>query len=198
MSRARAVQLLAAAGALAGVAAKAADESGWRWAADLGSQPAAWLLAVAAVARLSPTAPSAAAGTAVFFASMTAAYYAWADLVQGAGPAVWPLAVTWWLLSVTAVPAYALVVRSASLWPAGRWSPAAGAALALAGGLALAEGVAPDQPVQVVASVVAALVVTTALPVQVRTRAWALALLAPGALLAAAALSAARGAHLLP
>ena len=39
-------------GVLAGVAAKAADESGLRWAADLGSYPAAWVLAVALLGRL--------------------------------------------------------------------------------------------------------------------------------------------------
>lgn len=197
MTRRRsAVPLLALAGALAGVAAKAADKSPWRWADDLGHYPAVWLLAVAAVARLSPTAASAAARSAVFFAAMTAAYYGWTDLVQGAGPAVWRLALVWWVLSTTAVPAYAVVVRAAAVDV--RAAPVAGAALALAGGLALAEGATPDRPVQLVASVLAALVVTTALPVERRTRAWALALLVPGALLAAAPLAAARSIHLLP
>ncbi|TFV44632.1 hypothetical protein [Blastococcus sp. TF02A-35] len=41
----------ALAGVLAGVAAKAADESGWQWAADLGTYPAAWVLAVALLGR---------------------------------------------------------------------------------------------------------------------------------------------------
>jgi len=44
-------------GVLAGVAAKAADESGWRWAADLGSYPAAWVLAVAVIGRSATRAP---------------------------------------------------------------------------------------------------------------------------------------------
>ncbi len=34
-------------GLVAGALAKAADESGLRWAADLGSHPAAWVLVVA-------------------------------------------------------------------------------------------------------------------------------------------------------
>lgn len=42
-----AVGVLALVGGLAGIAAKAADESGVRGAADLGSYPAAWVLAVA-------------------------------------------------------------------------------------------------------------------------------------------------------
>lgn len=197
MTRRRsAVLLLALAGALAGVAAKAADASPWRWAEDLGHFPAAWLLAVAVVARLSPTARSAAVGSAAFFATMTAAYYGWADLVQGAGPAVWPLAVVWWGSSATAVPAYAVLVRAAAV--AVRAAPVAGAALALAGGLALAEGATPGRPVQLVASVVAALAIAGALPAERRTRAVALVLLAPGAVVAAAGLAAARGAGLLP
>ncbi|WP_187279740.1 hypothetical protein [Quadrisphaera setariae] len=202
MTAPRAAVLLGLGGALAGVVAKAADASPWRWAEDLGHHPAAWLLAVAAVARLSPTAGSAAARSAVFFAAMTAAYYGWADLAQGAGPGVWRLALVWWVLSATAVPAYALAVRAAASSQdsaGGRHrAPLAGAALALAGGLALAEGAMPDRPVQLVVSVVVALAITTAVPVQRLTRVWALALLAPGALLATAALAAARGAHLLP
>lgn len=191
-----AVPLLALTGAFAGVAAKAADASACRWAEDLGHYPAAWLLALAAMARLSPTAASAAARSAVFFAVMTAAYYGWADLVQGAGPGVWGLALAWWALSATAVPAYAVLVRAAAV--DARAAPVAGAALALAGGLALAEGRTPDRPVQLVASVVVALVIAGVLPAQPRTRAWALVLLAPGALLASAALAAVRSAHLLP
>jgi len=52
--------LLVVAGVLAGIAAKAADESGRRWAADLGSYPAAWVLAVALIGRCAGT-PRAAA-----------------------------------------------------------------------------------------------------------------------------------------
>jgi hypothetical protein len=191
-----AVPLLVLAGALAGVAAKAADASPWRWAEDLGHYPAAWLLAVAVVARWSPTTTGAAARSAVFFAVMTAAYYGWADLVQGAGPGTWRLAAVWWALSATAVPAYSVLVRAAAVDV--RAAPVAGAVLALAGGLALAEGATPDRPVQLVASVVVALLITCALPAEHRTRARALVLLVPGALVASAALAAVRGAHLLP
>jgi hypothetical protein len=60
-------------GLLAGVAAKAADESGLRWAADLGSYPAAWVLAVALLGRAAWSVPAAAARSAVFFAAMSVA-----------------------------------------------------------------------------------------------------------------------------
>jgi hypothetical protein len=43
--RHRAAALLALVGALAGVTTKAADGSPWTWAADLGTYPAAWVLA---------------------------------------------------------------------------------------------------------------------------------------------------------
>ncbi|MCW2531580.1 MAG: hypothetical protein JWP62_1150 [Blastococcus sp.] len=56
---------LALLGALAGISAKAADESGWRWAADLGSYPAARVLAVALLGRFAPTWRAAALVTAV-------------------------------------------------------------------------------------------------------------------------------------
>jgi hypothetical protein len=41
-------------GLVAGALAKAADESGSRWAADLGSYPAAWVLAVALLGGAAP------------------------------------------------------------------------------------------------------------------------------------------------
>ena len=60
-------------GLVAGALAEAADESGLRWAADLGSYPAAWVLAVALLGRAAWSVPAAAARSAVFFAAMSVA-----------------------------------------------------------------------------------------------------------------------------
>jgi hypothetical protein len=91
------------AGVLAGIVAKAGDESGWRWAADLGNCPAAWVLAVALIGWSAPSAVAAALRSGMFFAAMTVAYYAWAAEVLDVGWDV-RLLVAWLLLSATAVP----------------------------------------------------------------------------------------------
>ena len=70
---ARALGLAVVLGVLAGVAAKAADESGPGWAADLGSYPALWVLAVGLVGRAAPGPRAAAVRAGVFFAAMTVA-----------------------------------------------------------------------------------------------------------------------------
>ncbi len=72
-------------GLVAGALAEAADESGLGWAADLGSFPAAWVLAVALLGRAAATVRAAAARSAVSFATMSVAYHAWAALVLGFG-----------------------------------------------------------------------------------------------------------------
>ncbi|ADB73889.1 hypothetical protein [Geodermatophilus obscurus] len=59
-------------GPVAGALAKAADESGLRWAADLASHPAAWVLAVALLGGAAPTVRAAATRSAAF----SAAYHA--------------------------------------------------------------------------------------------------------------------------
>jgi len=175
-------------GLVAGIAAKAADESGWRWAADLGSDPAAWVLAVALVGRLAPTAALAAARAAVFFAAMTVAYYGWAASILHFGSDR-DLVVIWLLLSATAVPAFAVVVW----WSTRRPGLRAGALLGLAAGTALLDGalrrafVWADgallselvNPVQAVVEVVVVLVVTLVLPCHRSTRWWALVLTVP-------------------
>lgn len=180
-------RLLAAApaGVLAGIAAKAADESGQAWAADLGSYPAAWVLAVAALGRWAPSARAAAARACVFFAVMSLAYYAWAALVLGFG---WNrLLVAWLLLSVTVVPAVAVAAQ----WATRRPGPLPGALLAGAAGIVLAGGAvladAGAHPVQAVADVVAAAVLVAVLPRHGRTRLWAPALLLPATWLPAGA-----------
>ncbi|MGY1839004.1 MULTISPECIES: DUF6518 family protein [unclassified Modestobacter] len=189
--------LVAVAGVVAGVAAKAGDESGWRWAADLGTYPAAWVLAVALIGRLAGTVRAAAVRAGVFFAAMTVAYYAWAALVLDFG---WSgrLLVVWLLLSATAVPATGAVVHRATR-RAG-WLP--GALLGVPAGLVLGSGAArqlrsewvqpglllPDRPVQVAAELVTAVALVAVLPRDRRTRLWATAFAVPAVWLAPSAL----------
>ncbi|MCZ2836667.1 DUF6518 family protein [Modestobacter sp. VKM Ac-2985] len=197
-ARRKAPLLLAtAAGAVAGVAAKAGDESGWRWAADLGTYPAAWVLVVALIGWRAPTVPAAAARAGVFFAAMTVAYYAWAALVLDFG---WSarLLVAWLLLSATAVPATGAAVH----WATHRSGRLPGALLGVPAGLVLGSGAArqlwlqwvqpglelPDRPVQVVAELVTAVVLVAVLPRDSRTRLWAGALAVPAVWLAPRAL----------
>ncbi|MQA32262.1 DUF6518 family protein [Modestobacter roseus] len=180
-------------GLLAGVAAKAGDESGWRWAADLGTYPAAWVLVVALVGWLAPSVRAAAVRAAVFFATMTVAYYAWAALVLDFGWAT-RLLLAWLLLSATAVPATGAVVH----WATRRsgWLP--GALLGVPAGLVLGSGATrglwltwvqpelslPDRPVQVAAELVTAAVLVAVLPTDRRTRLWAAVLAVPALLVA--------------
>lgn len=166
----------------AGALAKAADESGLRWAADLGSYPAAWVLAVALLGRAAPTVRAAATRAAVFFAAMSLAYYGWAALVLGFG---WNrLLVAWLLLSATAVPA----VAAAAQWATRRPGPRPGALLAGTAGIVLAGGAvlgdAGVHPVQAVADVAVAGVLAAVLPRHGRTRLWAVVLLVPATWLA--------------
>jgi hypothetical protein len=177
----RRAALLAGLGALAGVVAKVADESGPTWAADLGSYPAAWVLAVALLGRASPTARAAAVRSAAFFAATSVAYYAWAALALGFG---WNrLLVAWLVLSATAVPAVAVAVRAATrrsgLLPGALLAGAAG--IVLGGGAVLGDPAA--HPVQAVADVAVAGVLVL-LPRAGRTRLAALVLLAPATWLA--------------
>ena len=172
-----ALPLLALAGIIAGIAAKAGDESGWRWAADLGSYPAAWVLAVALTGWRAPSLRAAAVRAGVFFAAMTVAYYAWAALVLDFGWDV-RLLVAWLVLSATAVPVTAAAVH----WATRRtgWLPGALLAMAAAitlGGGALAD--AGDHPVQAGADVLIAVVLVVVLPRDARTRLWAVGLTAP-------------------
>ena len=169
-------------GLVAGALAKAADESGLRWAADLGSYPAAWVLAVALLGWAAPTVWAAATRAAVFFAAMSLAYYAWAALVLGFG---WNrLLVAWLLLSATAVPA----VSAAAQWATRRPGPRPGVLLAGTAGIVLAGGAvlgdAGAHPVQAVADVAVAGVLAAVLPRHGRTRLWALVLLVPATWLA--------------
>jgi hypothetical protein len=182
-SRQRALlSVFAPLGVLAGIAAKAADESGWRWAADLGSYPAAWVLAVALIGRAAPSVGAAAARSGVFFAAMTLAYYAWAAWVLGFG---WNrLLPVWLVLSASAVA----LTGAAVSWATRRAGPLPGAALAGCAGIVLAGGAirnAGGHPVQAVADVAVAVVLVLALPGERSTRWWAVALVGPMCVLAA-------------
>ncbi|WP_222195959.1 DUF6518 family protein [Modestobacter italicus] len=183
----------AAAGVLAGVAAKAGDESGWRWAADLGSYPAAWVLVVALIGWRAPLPRAAALRSGLFFATMTVAYYGWAALVLGfSGQA--DLLVIWLLLSATAVPATGVAVHWATRHTG--WLP--GALLGVPAGLVLGSGGARQtwlawqdgalsmagRPVQTLAEVVTVLVLVLLLPRDHRTRLWAAACAVPATWLA--------------
>ena len=166
-----------AAGVLAGIAAKAADESRWRWAADLGSYPAAWVLAVALIGWRAPSLHTAAVRAGVFFAAMTVAYYGWAALVLHFGWNV-RLLIGWLVLSATAVP----LTAAAAHWSTRRsgWPP--GALLATAAGITLGGGAlghAGEHPVQAVADVAVAVLLVGVLPRNGRTRVWAVALALP-------------------
>ncbi len=187
---ARTLGLAAGAGLLAGIAAKAADESGLTWAADLGSYPALWVLAVALVGRAAPTARVAAVWAAVFFAAMTLAYYAWAALVLGFG---WNrLLPAWLVLSATAVAAVAAAVQQAARRPGVRAAAVVAAVVGIVlGGGAL--GGPGGHPVQAVADVVVAGLLVAVLPRDARTRWWTLALLVPVTVLAARGLDLLRG-----
>ncbi|TFV68228.1 UNVERIFIED_ORG: hypothetical protein E4P37_00640 [Bacillus sp. AZ43] len=182
----RRLALLAALGLLAGVAAKVADESGRLWAADLGSDPAAWVLAVALIGWSAPTAVLAAVRAAAFFAAMTVAYYGWAAWVLDFGTDR-DLVVIWLLLSATAVPAFSAVVR----WSTRRPGPLAGALAALAASTALLGGTVRrlgeseavvlglEKPVQALVEAVVVLVVALVLPRHHSTRIWAAVLVLP-------------------
>ncbi|GAA4739918.1 hypothetical protein GCM10023328_21250 [Modestobacter marinus] len=184
--RGSALALAALAGVLAGVAAKAGDESGWGWAADLGSYPAAWVLAVALIGWAAPAPRAAALRAGVFFAAMTVAYYGWAALVLDFGWSV-RLLVAWLVLSATAVPATAVAAHVATRRSG--WLP--GALLATAAGITLGGGALTDaagHPVQAAADVVVVLVLVVVLARDLRTRLWAAALTLPLTAVAAALL----------
>lgn len=177
------VGALAAAGVLAGIGAKVADESAIGWLADAGTYPALWVLAFAVVARSAPDAGDAAATAAAFFAAMVAGYYGWAGLVlgfpQGSEPWYWlgiaivavPIGalVTWWALRSSAIVAAVVVGAVASL------AVVNGASLRAARALTGDLPVTLVRPVQVVIEVVVTVVVLAVLPLQRRIRGWALA-----------------------
>ena len=174
-------------GVVAGIAAKAADESGIGWAADLGTFPAAWVLVVAVIGRSAPAPVPAAVRAAVFFGAMTVAYYAWAAVVLGFG---WsPQLLPWLLLSSTAVAGAAVAAREGTR----RSGALPGALMAMAAGIALAGGSLhrlgqvlagdlPDvagRPVQAAVDVLVAVLLVVVLPRHRDTRLWALVLVVP-------------------
>jgi hypothetical protein len=117
--------------------------------------------------------------SAVFFAAMSVAYYAWAAEVLDVGWNV-HLRTAWLFLSVTAVPATALAVW----WATQRADVLPGALL---GGAVIRQveiwtGAQPylvRRPVQAAVDIVVALVLVLGLPRHGRTRLWALVLTVP-------------------
>jgi hypothetical protein len=199
--------LITAGGALAGIAAKIADESPITGMADLGTSPTVWVLALAVIARFAPTPVHAAIRAAAFFIAMCIGYYAWTSLKLGY-PGSGPLLVGWLALAVTVVPIGAAVIR----WSCDRSGAVAAVVLAGAGGIALADprvrqlwyaatGDLPSdfplRPIQGVVAIAAALVITLWLPRHHATRAWAGALLLPMTFVVVAVLDAVGG-GLLP
>jgi hypothetical protein len=177
-------------GALAGVAAKLADESPLTWAADLGTYPALWLAAVAVIGRLSPTPAQAALRAVVFILAMCVAYYAWAELVFGfIGSFPWLL--TWSVLGATLVP----LAAAGTWWASRHRGIGPGAVIALVAGAAFIDGrlyqylllwagILPAdfpafRPVQAAFSLAVALLIAGVLPAKRLTRAWALVLTIP-------------------
>jgi hypothetical protein len=151
-------------GVLAGVAAKAADESGIGWTADLGTYPAAWVLAVALIGRYAPTmqlAPWLVLSTTAVAGAAVAAW--WATRRAGPLPGV--------LMALAAGIALAGGSVQRLYWT---WT-----------------GEMPDlaaRPIQATIDVLTALTLTLVLPRQWSTRLWATALVLPSAWLAAAGL----------
>jgi hypothetical protein len=182
-------------GTTCGVAAKVADESQVRWVGDLGTYPAAWVLALALIGWLAPTPGRAALRAGTFFVAMCLAYYAWASSMMG-----FPVAYDIWLwtgLAASAVPVLAAAVR----WAGNRQGRLPGLILATVAALAVADGTVwqlwwawggngapegfPLRPFQALTNVTVALVVAGVLPRDHLTRVWAIVLLIPIAIIVA-------------
>lgn len=174
-------------GVACGVAAKLADGSALRWLSDAANYPAAYVLALALVARFSPTAPLAALRASAFFTSLCLAYYGWSQYVLGFLEARYLLA--WSALAVTLVPAVAAVMW----WASRRSGVVAGLITAAIAAVPLAEGPLRQlwivhvqhvelpllHPVQAALAVVVATVVAGLLPRRTRTRVVAVAFTLP-------------------
>jgi hypothetical protein len=184
---------LAILGIAAGVAAKAADESTVRWAADLGTYPASWVLALALIARFAPGMVWAATRTAAFFVATVLAYYGWAWFALGFG--VDRYLILWLGLAVTFVPVGAALVQ----WAMSHRGPLPGLVLATLAASAVADRLlwqlwwawvldaAPEgfplRPFQAFVGAAVAIVIAGVLPRHRRTRLWVLVLLIPTAIL---------------
>ncbi len=122
------------AGAVSGVAAKAADQSQVDWLNDLGTYPAVWILIIVAVSRWSSTPVRAAGYSVAFFVSMVASYYLYARQVLGFGMAQDEL--IWSIAAVTVAPLAASFLNRAAQADHPGWSivPAVMAGIVLASG----------------------------------------------------------------
>jgi hypothetical protein len=70
-------------GAVAGVSARVADESGVGWLSDLGTFDAIWVLAIVLIGRFALTPAEAALRAGLFFVALGIGYYAWTTFVHG-------------------------------------------------------------------------------------------------------------------
>jgi hypothetical protein len=177
-------------GALSGVAAKVADESRVSWLSDLGTYPAVWVAALAVVARLSPSARTAALRATGFFTIMCAAYYAWSTYILGFGGSA-RLLVLWAAVALFVVPPLAAAVQ----WAFAHRGLLPGLVVAVVAATPLTDGTVwqmwwayvlraapenfPLRPVQALVSVAVAVSIAGLLPRHTGTRLWAAALLVP-------------------
>ncbi|WP_213814832.1 DUF6518 family protein [Glaciihabitans sp. dw_435] len=169
-------------GFLFGVLAKAADNWGERWASDLGTYPALWILVMAVVGLVASTLTDAALGAVAFFVPMVVAYYGWSVLVLGYDPTLYVFA--WGLLAVTLCPAL-----TALAWQAiRRRGVLAGLVLGTMAGAILGEGPIwqfwllingglpadfPMHPVQAIVDVLFATLIIFVIPRTRSARLWA-------------------------
>jgi hypothetical protein len=196
----------AVAGALCGVAAKAADTAATDWVNDLADFPAAYLLALALLARTAPSAVTSAVRAAAFFTTLCLAYYSWSSIVLGFGGGRFLFA--WTAVALTVVPLLAAVLQ----WASRRDDAGAGLVTGLVMGLAAAAPLADGAPrrlwslyisdaldsgvplhlPQAVLDVTVAAIVAGLLPRHRRTRLVALALVLPLVFVAGRLIDAAR------
>jgi hypothetical protein len=121
-------------GLLAGVLAKLADQSTWRWATDLGTYPSAWIFALVVIAVIASSALRAGFLGGAFSVAAIVSYYAWSAIVLGFSVGLFPL--LWMSVALVIAPVFA-----ATIWIADQRGgiPSAIAAAGV-GGIMLADG----------------------------------------------------------
>jgi Family of unknown function (DUF6518) len=182
-------------GGALGVLAKLGDESGERWAADLGTYPGFWAALVVLIGWLSRSMAGAALNGALVFVGMVSGYYLWTHAVLGYGGG--PFELVWATLAVALCPALA----AASWWATRRPGLLPAIVLAVPAGLTLAsgpvnqvflvlEGLLPEPThwAQAIFDLVFAVLIVLVLPRHASTRLWGAFLCVPASLLAASML----------
>lgn len=98
-------------GGVLGFVAKAADQSGVNWLADVTTYPALWVVVLVVLARFVPGRVTATVSAAVLFVAMCLSYYATSEIVYG-----FPtprFAMIWGVLAVTACPLFVFITSRA-------------------------------------------------------------------------------------